>query len=165
MSVAKYAQVAVATEAVNDPDTVKPQSTDYDRDSALTRVAAFIPSEAVAVYLALWSFIGPDTSTTRWVVFAIGLALVPTFYLLAYLQRRRMVGVNQGEVPPQRSLRVVLLLLVFAMLAFTAWAMAMPDNPFLDLTDQALKFGGGAVIVLGILMPRAADVLGLNKGD
>src|SRR3954468_14907955 len=108
MSVAKYAQVAVSTEAVNDPGMVKPQSTDYDKDTPLTKVAAFIPSEVIAVYLALWSFIGPDTTTTRWVVFAIGLALVPTFYLLAYFQRRRVVGVNQGETPPQRSLRVVI---------------------------------------------------------
>jgi hypothetical protein len=164
MSVAKYAQVAVSTEAVNDPETVKPQSTDYDKDTALTKVAAFIPSEAIAVYLALWSFIGPDTTTTRWVVFAIGLALVPTFYLLAYFQRRRVVGVNEGEAPPQRNLRVVILLLVFAMVAFTAWAMAMPDNPFLSLNDQALKVGGGSIIVLGILMPRVANVLGLTKG-
>jgi hypothetical protein len=164
MSVAKYAQVAVATEAVNDPDTVKPQSTDYDKDTALTKVAAFIPSEAIAVYLALWSFIGPDSKTTKWVVFAIGLALVPTFYLLAYFQRRRVVGVNEGETPPQGSPRVVILLLVFAMLAFVAWAMAMPDNPFLSLNDQALKVGGGSIIVLGILMPRVANVLGLTKG-
>ena len=59
---------------------------------------------------------------------------------------------------------MVILLLVFAMLAFTAWAMAMPDNPFLALNDQALKVGGGSIIVLGILMPRVANVLGLTKG-
>ncbi|GAA3218257.1 hypothetical protein [Actinocorallia longicatena] len=155
------AQAAVSTEAVNDPQTVRSAPTDYDRSTALSKVAAFIPTEAVAVYLALVAFFNPDGDVMRWVVFGIGVVLVPVFYFLAYMNRRRAVGADGGA--PEPSLRVTLLLLVFALLAFVAWAAAMPNNPFEQFTDEATKFGGGAIIVLGVLMPQAAGALGLTK--
>lgn len=159
MSVTNLAQEAVATEAVNDPQTTR--SADYDKETALTKVAAFIPSEAIAVYLALWAFADPRTDTSKWVVFGLGVALVVVFFFLAYFRRRRAVTTDGG--PPAPSLRVMILMLVFALVGFVAWTMAMPGTPFEQITDQALKIGGGAIIVLGVLMPRAAEVLGLTK--
>lgn len=157
------AQVAVATEAVKaETDGRTRLSPEYTKDTALNRVAAFIPSEAVAVYLALWAFIDPRAAVAKWTVFGVGLVLVIAFYLLAYLQRRRAVTSGGGD-SPARSLRVTLLLLLFAMVAFTAWAAAMPGNPFTQFGDGAMKVGGGAIIVLGVLLPRVADVLGLSE--
>ncbi|GAB2844915.1 hypothetical protein GCM10022221_50270 [Actinocorallia aurea] len=159
MSVTNMAQVAVTAEAVKAAPEGAEVSSAYNKDTALNRVAAFIPSEAVAVYLALWAFIDPDEPLAKWTVFGVGLALVLAFYFLAYLQRRRAVAGVDG--PPARSVGVTLVLLLFAVVAFTAWAAAMPGNPFTQFTDQAVKIGGGAIIVLGVLMPKVADVLGL----
>jgi hypothetical protein len=45
------------------------------------------------------------------------------------------------------------------------WAAAIPGSPFTGFGDHALKVGGGAVLVLGVLLPMAAEALGLAKTD
>lgn len=167
MSVTRLAQIAVSTEASNDPAIENPPASKsvYDKDTALNKVANFIPSEVITVYVALWGLVTPESSAAKWTVFGVGLALVPIVFVLTYMIGRRKVAVESDGQAPGRSLKVSLPLLVFGVVAFVAWVAAMPGNPFTQFGGQALKFGGGAVIVLGMLLPMAAEALGLAKPD
>lgn len=167
MSVTRLAQIAVSTETVNDPEVeavpVAAPGSALGRDVALTRVAEFIPSEVVGVYVALWALIDPRSAAGKWTVFGVGLALVPVVFVLTYMVGRRRAAAAGDGVPPARSFRVSLPLLGFGIVAFVAWAAALPGNPFTEFGDQALKFGGGATLVLGLVLPMAAEALGLDK--
>lgn len=165
MSVTRLAQIAVSTEAVNDPavERVPAARPTYGGDSALNRIAEFIPAEVIGVYTALWGLTDPGSAAAKWAVFGVGLALVPVVFVLTYMVSRRRAAAAGAGVRPARSLRVSVPLLVFALLAFVAWAAAMPGNPFTELSEHALRFGGGAVLVLGLLLPMAAEALGLAK--
>jgi hypothetical protein len=72
---------------------------------------------------------------------------------------------NSLTAQPPKSLRVFWLLLLFATIAYVAWAAALPSTPFLQLTDQATKIGALAALVLGVLLPRAADAMKLTPSE
>jgi len=44
----------------------------------------------------------------------------------------------------------------FAVVAFTAWAAALPDSPFLGISADANRIGGFAVVALCLVMHRLA---------
>jgi hypothetical protein len=57
------------------------------------------------------------------------------------------------------STRISLMLILFALVAFVAWAAALPGTPFLSLTPRATAIGGWAVVILALVMYKVADLL------
>jgi hypothetical protein len=123
-------------------------------DSAMERIAAFIPSEVIGIYVAGFGIFSPESSGSKWLMFGICALLVPLFIALNYLQQK----MHSGDAP---SPRIALILLFFGLVAFVAWAAALPGTPFLSLSPIATAVGGWAVLILAGIMYKVADILGI----
>jgi hypothetical protein len=124
-------------------------------DSAMQKITAFIPAEVVGIYIAVVGIVAPaqTDNVLKWWIFGIcaGL-LIPFFIGIGYLAKKKKK--EPVPTPP-----VVITLLVCALLAFAAWACALPDTPFQQvLGDNATRYGGGAVIVLAAVLYKIAEL-------
>jgi hypothetical protein len=128
--------------------------------TAMAQVAAFIPSEALAVYVAGAGILAPESAQSKWLWFAICLALIPVLVFIAALleQKRRQVP---GMAPDKLNVKIVTLLSLFGIVAFVAWTAAMPGTPFLALSPKANAIGGLGVLVTAVLLPKFAALLGI----
>lgn len=138
-----------------------------DVESSVERITAWIPTEVVGTYVALVGLFLPKSSGARWSLLVIGMVLVPVFVCVdgalvnkrgssAWRARRQ-----QGDAP-KITTRQLWLCSLLAMLAFIAWAMALPSTPFVSWFANATKFGGGAVVVLALLLPKIGELLDLS---
>jgi len=116
-----------------------PQQDDY-----LERVARFIPSEVLAVYVPVVAILDLRGDVGRWAVFGCALALIP---LILWLR-------SSAEQPLGRERALAIWLI--GTIAFVAWAAAIPSGPFQTFTEDATRFGGAAVIVVSVLLPLFA---------
>lgn len=124
--------------------------------TALERITTFIPSEVIGVYVAgLGIFESQDgtPAAVRLAIFWVALALVPVFVWL---------NARAQAAPPAPSLpgRKIAWLVVFGVVGFVAWAAAIPRTPF-DLGGYTGQIGAFAVVLLGLLMPGLAQVVGV----
>ena len=127
-----------------------------DLAKAIAAVAAYFPTETVGTYLAVLAILQPASNGARWVfytVFLIFTALVVLYY-----------GWKQAHAPAQVRLdrRSLTWLLVFSGVSFTLWSATTPWTPFKELTSDAQKYAGAAMIVLSPLLPMAAQVLRIS---
>jgi hypothetical protein len=124
-------------------------------DSAMQKITAFIPSEVVGIYIAVFGILAPaeTDNVMKWWIFGIcaGL-LIPFFIGIGYLAKKK----KREPIP---TVPVLLTLLVCALIAFAAWACALPDTPFQQVFgDSATRYGGGAVIVLAAVLYKIAEL-------
>lgn len=122
--------------------------------SALESVVAFIPTEVVTLYVAALGIFHPTTSAAKWGIFGFCGLLVPIFVIIGSLeehQRGKEVSIKSGG-----------LVVVFGLVAYTTWTMALPETPFEEFTEYATKIGGAAVLVTASILPRVAGLCGVN---
>ncbi len=99
----------------------------------MERIAAFIPSEVIGIYVAGFGILSPESKSGKWSIFGISLALIPVFVLLNYLEQRKHANPEQRASLKSLS-KTSLIVTVFGMVAFVAWAAALPGTPFLSLS-------------------------------
>lgn len=129
-----------------------------DIQTAIDKVATYIPTEAVGVYVAVVGILSPIGIVLGWVLLAIGVAFVLALVFLNESLQARKRPANNGSTSPPRLLKVCLL----GVVAFVAWAAALPVSPFQEFGAEASKYGGVAVIVLAGLLPRLAEYWGIQ---
>jgi amino acid transporter len=118
----------------------------------MEKISAFIPSEVIGICVAGCGILSPQQDSEKWWIFAISMALIPIFMLLNFIGQRK-----KGNLTV--STRISLVLILFALVAFVAWAAALPGTPFLSLTPRATAIGGWAVVILALVMYKVADLL------
>jgi hypothetical protein len=119
--------------------------------TAMERIAAFIPSEAIAIYVSGLGILSPKEAFGKWVLFGFCAALVPVLIWLA-------IRVGESKGLPAPGLRITGWHATFGLLAFAAWSAALPSTPF---GEGATAYGGFAVIVLAVVLPQIAQILGV----
>jgi hypothetical protein len=143
------------TPDVSGPGVTAPQKT---LDSAMEKITAFIPSEVIGSYVAVLGIISPETDVGKWVIFFICLLLIPVFMLLGYWTKKKQAKAGQSTPTSKRDTAILML---FAAVAFVAWAMALPGTPFLSLNARATAIGGASVIIITLIIYKIADLLDL----
>jgi hypothetical protein len=124
---------------------------DSNVNGALDKIAAYIPSEVIGTYVAISGIVAPKSADTKWIIFGLALLLIPMLTLLGNaLAKKRGLPAPGG--------RATLIIILLAAIAFCAWAAALPDNPLVACWADATRYGGGAVIVLAVLLPRVAEL-------
>ena len=122
----------------------------------MQKITAFIPSEVVGIYIAVFGILAPaeTDNVTKWWIFGIcAVLLIPFFIGMGYLAKKR-----KKEPTPTRP--VLLILLACAVVAFAAWACALPGTPFQQVFGgRATQIGGAAVIVLALVLYSVAEEL------
>jgi hypothetical protein len=120
--------------------------------SALDTIVNLIPADVIGIYLALVGLFGQS-----WCLFWIGAALIPILLTIAHFERKK--DLKTGEQPPPLSKLVLVVL--FAFVAYVPWAATLPNTPFLEFHEHATKFSAGAALVLSAFLPRLARLLGI----
>jgi hypothetical protein len=123
-------------------------------DSVMAKVSAFVPSEINGIYVAGVGILSPKEDAEKWLIFATCLALIPLLIWLSYLDHKK-------HSEAKLSGRITLILLLFAVIAFVAWAAALPGTPFQAFSERATAIGGWAVAILAVVLYKAADALGI----
>lgn len=126
-------------------------------ESAMEKIAAFIPSEVIGIYVAGFGILSPQSDAEKWWIFGICLVLIPVFMLLNYWDHRK--NITGGELARLKSPRTGVILLAFAIVAFVAWVAALPGTPFLSFSARATAIGGWSVVILSLIMYRVAHRL------
>jgi hypothetical protein len=117
--------------------------------TALTKIARFIPTETVTIYLGAISASVALQTTVNWltpqlVYWVTGIGLTPLiFFLIWAIERTKTKKLSFSEFPYWK--------LSAAILAFLIWALAVPGNPYVtsDVAKMAVAF---AALVISIFL-------------
>lgn len=153
MSVSTMARLAEGDAA--DPDSTL--------QSAIRLVAAYIPAEAIAVYIVILGILGPaaeatsdQVTTIRFISFLIGIIVAVALAFVTFKGRQ----LTRAE---QRRREIIVA--VLAAVSFAIYAAAMPS--FFFRTDiLTIPWGQWAAIlaiVVALAMPSIARALGVRK--
>ena len=154
MSSAAAAQLAMRTESGAAPDEVG-----SSLQQGLAAVAVYIPSEALAGFIGLWGLFAVISPTQAFgnALVVLGALLIPFFIAVGFNFKLR------------RHRNKATLLIVFGLIAYAAWILALPGGPWkgtwsiLGTSAPSETLGGGIVLVLALVMPPIAKRLKLRS--
>ena len=168
MSIAAATRQAYVREVEANAPELREAAKNPDVDSAIERVTQWVPTEAVGLYVAFLGLFSPSGSAGRWIMFGVGISFTVLFLALnSALVHKRAVDSwrkegEKGQRPPGIAAWRLAVLLTICLVAFVAWACALPATPFLDWWSDATLVGGGAVLVLAAALPKIAELVGVN---
>jgi hypothetical protein len=113
--------------------------------AALEAIAGYIPSEALALYIAALGTFQPSTDTAKWVVLGLGVVLVIVFAGWSALDRATRPATDK-----------IVIVTVLAIISFVTYAAALPGSPFLSIHAQATAAAGFVAILLSLVLPKIA---------
>lgn len=131
--------------------------------NALSLIVAYIPSEAIAVYIAALGILIPGTTATsdqvsrvRLVCFVAGLAVA----IVIAFANFDSTGIERNEAYRRR-----IVVAVLAGVAFLIYAAATPSFFYGDtfLTIAFTQWAAAAAIVSAAIMPIVAKALGVRR--
>jgi hypothetical protein len=122
--------------------------------ASLEAIAAWIPSEALALYIAALGAFNPTTQTAGFVVLALGLGFVILFVAFSALDRKTR--------PPMDK---TIIVAGIGLVSFTVYAAALPSSPFEAVFPQASVVAAFVALVMASILPRVAGLLGVAPAD
>jgi hypothetical protein len=127
-------------------------------DSALAKIAAYIPSEVIATYLAVLGIWQPDSKAERWACFGVNSGLLAALCVLGWALQRQA-----APTPAKRpTLQHLFWVFIIAAVAFVTYAMAVPGSAFTSVWSDATKFGGIAALLLAAVLPSFGKLVGVD---
>jgi hypothetical protein len=151
------------------PPGQPPESRRPDRRpvvSALGVVSDYIPSEILAMYIAVIGLIQTTRASypLKWSIFGGAVVVLLVYVGLTYLQQRADAR-QSGPTTAPPSLRHFIYVAAMATVAFTAYAMSIPGSPFQQITRDLTILGGAVALALAALMPMIGSILGVTPED
>lgn len=124
----------------------------------LNDLAAYLPSEGIAVYIAVIAFgSGLNSTAVPWIALAAAVLLNGIVTIVVYRSLR-----DPADRPG--SARLSLLVVVTTILSIV-YISSLEGNPFQTTLGWNLIWPGIAAIVLVAIMPFVAPVLGLRRRE
>ena len=147
-----YEDLARTASGVNVP----PNTPGNSVTTALSVLTTYIPTEVLTMYVAVLAALqdpSNKTMTSQWLTFEAFLVATPIVVWLIYSAKVKSAG---KELPLSPS-KWPLWEMAASMLAYTAWAIALPNTPFAQLSWYSAPLSGIVVLlastVLGLLAP------------
>jgi hypothetical protein len=159
----------IAAAASTSPENAPTEPKEANNIStAMNVLFGYIPTEVVTLYVAIISALQPPTTTApdptsaidktwhspEWITFFLFVVFTPVAVWLAYAAKVRAAN----KPFPSTFGSLPLWEMLAALIAFCAWAFALPESPFRDFKNwYSSGLGGIAVLVastvLGLLAP------------
>lgn len=147
-----YEELARASGAMDASQTAPTNSV----TTALSVLTTYIPTEVLTMYVAVLAALQDPSNKTmasQWVTFWAFLVATPIVVWLIYSAKVK----SAGKELPLSPTKWPLWEMAAAMLAYTAWAIALPNTPFAQLPWYSAPLSGIVVLlastVLGLLAP------------
>lgn len=138
-------------------------------DTTLGKIAAYIPSEILALYLFMWGVANPSSTdkATPWALFWVSMGALVVYVVLNHaLDRKDIKTLNltraRDKQLPLPQKKRTLAVLVMAAAAFIAYAAALPQAPFLQVNSNANTIGAIAAAVLAVFLPMFGRLVGVT---
>jgi hypothetical protein len=125
------------------------------------QISRWIPTETIAVYVALLPLLAPITTgtnyTSRWILFGIVAGANPVVVWLIALAKAKS---NPGsDLPTWQGFSWPIFAMVISVIAFSAWAFALPDTPLSDISGYNTKWNVAIIIVVTTGITLIANAL------
>ncbi len=178
MGVLTASRTAMKTDSVS--------AADHSGKTALAQITTYIPSDVVATYVALLGIFSKGSDSVKWGLFGVGVALCAVLPVLNFLSSRNTVSPpagNSAPLPPGQAPAAQapaaqaprsgdrrptwgkqIGVIIMAIVAFTAYAMALPSTIFATVVSAASLWGAASALVLAALMPAVAGAIGIKAG-
>ena len=137
-----------------------PQPTDNAAtiDSAISALSAYIPAEAMAIYLAVSSSLDAIVEaypafSPHWVYWAFVFGFSPGLFLLAYFTK---LANAKSPLPAVREFPWFRL--VSSVIAFAVWGLCVPDNPFAGTDPGAGVLFGILATIVSVILPSTEAI-------
>ncbi|MDQ2814152.1 MAG: hypothetical protein M3Z75_20355 [Actinomycetota bacterium] len=163
---------------------------DRSGKTALAQITTYIPSDVVATYVALLGIFSKGSDSVKWGLFGVGVTLCAVLPVLNFLSSRNTISPPAGNSaplpaqapaaqPPAAQAPAPLEpwsgdrrptwgkqigVIIMAIVAFTAYAMALPSTIFTTVISAASLWGAASALVLAALMPAVAGAIGIKAG-
>jgi len=119
-------------------------------ENTITALTQYIPVEVVALYLATVSSQPALASQWEWITpklaYLLFCSLTPAFFLLVYYNQLAIANEEFPNVMNWPWWRIVA-----STIAFSVWALAIPNNPFVGSDVAGVVSGLAAIFVSTIL--------------
>jgi hypothetical protein len=137
-----------------------PSSTGARVAEAVNAVAQFIPTELIGIYVAGAGMLSPLSPTGNAILAIACAALIPLLFWLG----AKIPAVPKGAW--EQDSTTVWVLMLFSVVAFAAWLLAMPGGPFNGLFGaKTPQIGAFTVVVLAVVLPLSARKFNLTSKD
>jgi hypothetical protein len=119
----------------------------------LDALARYIPTEAIALYLALLGAIGASTSgyMGRWIAFGVFLFATPLLIFIDWKIKSR--GASRPD--PGLARKLLTFNLIAATLAFAAWGFSLPASPFGAMSFYDERWAGFVALAVSVALGKA----------
>ena len=131
--------------------------------TAIGQLVRWIPTESITLYVAFLGVLNPISGGVaracdagyagRWVALSVFLLLTVVFVVLVHVAKVRRTA---------EPFRWPLFEINVSAVAFTAWAIALPDTPLNDICGYKIEVGGFIVLASTAVIGLVADALGRN---
>jgi hypothetical protein len=136
------------------------QSAEAVKQSALEKLASFVPTEVITAWAAAVGLIVPTAHWQRWLIFvAAFVAMIILLRLNLAIARKQLVDSVRRDADD--STRKLLKLCVISGVAFTVWAFAAPGSPAMVWGEAATRVFAVLALVVTPLLHRLAQLWGL----
>ena len=127
-------------------------------ENALGVLFSYIPTEVIALYVAVISVIKTNNSNAGWITFFIFLIFTPVVVWLVYAAKvKKITG-----IVPLTFTSLPMWELIASTMAFTAWAFALPDSVFQGFNWYSQSVSGISILLTSTMLSLIAPFFSKN---
>lgn len=131
------------------PESVAPKST---VENAIGVLFSYIPTEIIALYVAVIAAINSNNSNAGWITFFVFLVFTPVVVWLVYAAKVKKMS---GTIPFSFS-SLPIWELIASTLAFIAWAFALPNSVFQVFSWYSQSVAGVSILLTSTVLSLIA---------
>jgi hypothetical protein len=162
-----YAEIASAAAATSaplpaaapaNPNAPAPAATAVD--TTMNVLTGYIPAEVLTGYVAVLAALGsPKLMKAEWIAFWIFFIATPVVLWIVYATKAK----GAGKPLPLSYSSWPLWEMAASMIAFLAWAFALPNSPFTTLDWYSSAIAGLVVLVTSSILGLLAPLFGSGQ--
>jgi hypothetical protein len=131
--------------------------------TALESIATYIPTEVLGAYIPIFALVSSTPlSGLKWLLFAVFLVATPVVVWITFA----IQVAKGGSGPPLNPAKWPVWAMLAAVLAFVAYAAALPGSVFHSIPGYNDAYGGVAVLLTAFVLALGNELAKvLNRAD
>jgi hypothetical protein len=163
MSIVSMVDTHIAAGKGSDTNVVSPSTPVGVATNVVNQLTRWIPTETIAIYVALLPLLGTlakhnPNYRTHWILFYAILVADPIIVVLIGLTKASETDGKFG-IPKWTGFKWPVFAIVVSMIAFSAWAFALPGTPLGDVDGYNTTWNAAIIIVITTMIPLVASAL------
>jgi hypothetical protein len=163
MSIVSMVDTHIAAAKGSDINVESPPAPVGVATNVVNQLTRWIPTETIALYVALLPLLGTVAAVnpnykTHWILFYAILVADPIIVVLIALSKAPETEGKFG-IPNWTGFKWPVFAIVTSMIAFSAWAFALPGTPLGDVNGYNTTWNAAIIIGITTVIPLVANAL------